>query len=352
MHFARSRSFTRLFVPIILITILVYPHPLLAQNNLPALKINSQHVYVAGISSGAAVAIQMDVAYSKVFKGAAIYAGIPYDCAQDSLETALTTCEQDTPAIDVSTLESATTTLAKSGGIDPTRNLKNQPIYLWSGMLDSIVAQGSMNNVDSYYKFFGANVFKYDNDFPAEHGWESPYGPNLCQQLGSPYVIVCDQNSDPYDSEQVFLSKWFGKLKPKNNGTLTGTLSTFNQDPYVPGGSASAISMDTTGYLFTPAACTSKHSCGLILALHGCEQSANAVGTAYVDDAGLNQWADTNQIVVMYPQAIPSTPNNGEGCWDWWGYTNSSYAQKTGPQMQTLFNMVKQVAGKSIPAGG
>lgn len=76
------------------------------------------------------------------------------------------------------------------------------------------------------------------------------------------------------------------------------------------------------------------------------------MGTDYVDDAGLNEWADTNRIVVVYPQAIPTIPDNGEGCWDWWGYTNSNYAQKNGPQMQTLFNMMKQLAGKSIPAGG
>ena len=351
MHLIRSR-WVAAFSPLIMLSVLIGSPPVLAQN-LPALQINPQRIYVAGISSGAAVAIQMDVAYSKVFKGAAIYAGIPYDCAQDSLETALTTCEQDTPAIDIAALESDTESLAKSGVIDSTNNLKSQPIYLWSGKLDTIVAQGTMNNVDSFYHYFGANVFKYDNNFPAEHGWESPYGPNACEQLGSPYLIVCDQNGAVYDSEQVFLSQWFGALKPKNNGTLSGTLSTFDQNPYVPGGSAAAISMDNTGYLFTPAACTAaKNACGLILALHGCEQSASAVGTDFVDDAGLNEWADTNRIVVVYPQAIATSPDNGEGCWDWWGYTNSNYAQKNGPQMQTLFNMMKQLAGKSIPAGG
>jgi poly(3-hydroxybutyrate) depolymerase len=31
----------------------------------------------------------------------------------------------------------------------------------------------------------------------------------------------------------------------------------------------------------------------------------------------LNEWADTNNIIVLYPQAVPSYGND-YGCWDWW----------------------------------
>jgi poly(3-hydroxybutyrate) depolymerase len=75
-------------------------------------------------------------------------------------------------------------------------------------------------------------------------------------------------------------------------------------------------------------------------------QYAQSIGTAFVNDAGINQWADTNNIIVLYPQAIPTPVTNGEGCWDWWGYLNDpNYAQKSGPQMQALYGMVKRVAG-------
>src|SRR5258708_2113872 len=47
-------------------------------------------IFVAGISSGGYMAVQMHVAFSGTFKGAAVYAGGPYYCAQDSLESALT----------------------------------------------------------------------------------------------------------------------------------------------------------------------------------------------------------------------------------------------------------------------
>jgi len=42
-------------------------------------------------------------------------------------------------------------------------------------------------------------------------------------------------------------------------------------------------------------------------------------GTTYVKNTGYNQWADTNNIVVLYPQAFNGN-NNLNGCWDWWGY--------------------------------
>ena len=44
------------------------------------------------------------------------------------------------------------------------------------------------------------------------------------------------------------------------------------------------------------------------------------------DQAGYNEWADTNGIVVLYPQLDPTEIlDNPEGCWDWWGYTGLNF---------------------------
>lgn len=338
------------------VILMMAPVPCSAQQ-LGTYSIPANKIFVAGISSGGYMAVQMHVAFSRTFKGAAVYAGGPYYCAQDSLTTALTTCLDNVPAVDVSMLESTTTAWAKQRLIDPVSNLKGQPVYLWSGIADTTVVQALMNSLETYYSHFGASVFQYDNNFYAEHGWESPNGPLTCQEDATPYVIQCvnaDRNPPAagaalaavYDSEQVWLTRFFGALKPKNLGTLTGSVIPFDQNQFAPGGNAAAISMDNTGYAFVPAACAHGKSCGLVLALHGCLQYAQSVGTAFVDDAGINQWADTNKIIVLYPQAIPTAITNGEGCWDWWGYLNDpSYAQKSGPQMQALHSMVARAAG-------
>ncbi|HLX36394.1 MAG TPA: PHB depolymerase family esterase, partial [Candidatus Binataceae bacterium] len=163
--------------------------------------------------------------------------------------------------------------------------------------------------------------------------------------------ILCDDSnrrggggSTPYDSEQVWMSEFFGTLKPKNTGALSGSIIPFDQNEFAPNDDASAIDMDTTGYAFVPHQCSSGKTCGLILALHGCNQYYGAVGSDFIDEAGINEWADTNDIVVLYPQTIMSTANP-EGCWDWWGYLNdANYAQKSGPQMQALYLMVNRAS--------
>ena len=99
--------------------------------SLPSYRIAANKVVVAGIPSGGAMAVQMSVAYSRLFKGTAIYAGIPYYCAQGSEATALTTCEEDAPPIDLASLESITREYAAQGLIDPLRYLQAQHVYLW-----------------------------------------------------------------------------------------------------------------------------------------------------------------------------------------------------------------------------
>lgn len=325
---------------------------------LSTYSIQSNRTFVAGISSGGAMAVQLQVAYSRTFRGAAIYAGLPYYCARDN-PGGVATCSLATPAIDVTALVRVTKSWAHRGLIDPVQNLQGQPIYLWSGLLDTVVNQAAMNALQSYYEDLGANVFRYDRDFAAGHGWESPYGPIQCGFASSPFVNVCyDLNEVPpplewfpqvYDSEKVWLSQLFGPLKPKNNETLKGSVLPFDQNEFATGVAAN-ISMADTGYVFVPKNCANGGACGLVVALHGCYQNYGAIGPAFINDSGINQWADTNNIVVLYPQTIASSNNLGTGCWDWWGYLNDSdYAQRSGPQMKALYNMVLRVFGHSGP---
>lgn len=321
---------------------------------LPTFRIKPNKIFVAGISSGGAMAVQMSVAYSRLFKGAAVYAGIPYQCAQDSEATALTTCEEDEPAIDLAPLETITRNYAKQHLIDPLSFLRQQRVYLWSGIIDVTVRQPVMDLLDTYYKDFHAHIFQYDNTFNAAHGWESPYGPNPCDVEDSPFIVLCHDSdrtggngSQVYDSEQVWLSEFFGKLNPKNDGTLAGTVAPFDQNEFSSDGAAADIGMDTTGYAFIPADCAAGKRCGLVLALHGCNQYHGEIGSQFIDDSGINQWADTNRIVVVYPQTIEMA-SNPAGCWDWWGYLNHpDYAQKSGPQMRALYRMVNRASGRT-----
>jgi poly(3-hydroxybutyrate) depolymerase len=120
----------------------------------------------------------------------------------------------------------------------------------------------------------------------------------------SPYVIRCDDTDQhrPYDSEQVWLIHFLGTLKPKNVGTLSGSLLSFGQDQFAPRNDAAGISMARTGYIFVPQTCSSGARCRLVLALHGCAQNSAAIGKTFINEAGINQWADRNDVVVLYPR--------------------------------------------------
>jgi poly(3-hydroxybutyrate) depolymerase len=289
---------------------------------------------VAGISSGGFMAVQLQVAFSATFHYAAIYAGGPYYCAQNSLSTAQTTCQYAT-ASSLSASESYLDSQSAAGTIDPKSNLNGQKAYLWSGTSDYTVYPKTMNDLNSEYQHYGVAT-TYDNTYAAGHGWESLDGEVACGTTASPYMINCNG----YDSQRTWLTSFFGSVNARNTGTPTGTLINFDQTPY--GGGANDL--DTNGYIYVPNTCAGGTQCRLIVALDGCVQTQANIGTKFITEAGLNKYADTNNLLVLYPyQVSSSTPNNPNGCWDWWGFEGSNYALKTGPQMAAIKKMVDQV---------
>ncbi|RZJ15776.1 MAG: hypothetical protein EON50_00250, partial [Acidovorax sp.] len=89
----------------------------------------------------------------------------------------------------------------------------------------------------------------------------------------------------------------------------------------------------------------------LHVVLHGCKQNISDVQQQYVRNTGYNRWAETNNIVMLYPQTSTAATNS---CFDWWGYDNANYAKKSGPQMVAIKAMVDQVSsggGTNPPVG-
>ncbi|MEH0841251.1 PHB depolymerase family esterase [Micromonospora sp. CPCC 205711] len=190
-----------------------------------------------------------------------------------------------------------------------------------------------------YYQDFGASV-RYDSAGAAGHAWVTPYGTVGCTATASPYLNDC--GTDP---QGAFLGKLLGSVSPPNTGPLGGTLIRFSQNTFATNGWANGLSMDSAGFAYVPSACAAGQTCRLLVALHGCAQGYAKIGTAFVDRANLNQYADTNRLIVLYPQAI-ATGANPNGCWDWWGYLGATnYPIKGGYQVETIMNMVRRLDG-------
>ena len=88
--------------------------------------------------------------------------------------------------------------------------------------------------------------------------------------------------------------------------------------------------------------CATGKPCGLLVAFHGCKQNVDAVGEAFVRDAGFNRWADVYHVAILYPQTRASfAPLNPQACWDWWGYSGANYDTRQGVQLRWVVNAVK-----------
>jgi poly(3-hydroxybutyrate) depolymerase len=299
---------------------------------------------VAGMSAGGAMAVQLHVAHSATFsRGAAVIAGVPYDCARGSAIRATTRCMRAVPvAPDEGRSIRVTELRARSGDIDPTVGLARSRVYLFSGTRDAVVRRPVMDALHRYYRRYllPANIL-YDSDVAASHAWVSPASDRACDADGEPYVNNCG-----VDVPGRLLAWLFGGLAPKTEpASMRGQLLEFDQQEFAPGRTPAQHALDDTGWVFVPRQCAAGDACRLLVALHGCRQGRHQVGDAFVRQAGLNEWADANGIVVLYPQATV-TSANPNGCWDWWGYGDARYALKSGVQVRALKAMADRLAGR------
>ena len=129
-----------------------------------------------------------------------------------------------------------------------------------------------------------------------------------------------------------------------------GELLAFDQREFTRPASPASYSLAETGYVYLPAPCAAREPCRVHVALHGCKQNYDAIGDRYIRHAGYNEWADTNHLIILYPQTIAGdpltnfgTPFNPYGCWDWWGYTDFNYAVKAGPQITAIKAMLDRL---------
>lgn len=166
-----------------------------------------------------------------------------------------------------------------------------------------------------------------------------------CATTASPFIGTCG-----YDGAGVALTHIYGPLAPRATPTtLSGSFVAIPQGKFVD--SPAAHSLADTAYAYVPRACASGERCKVHVAFHGCKQSVSAVGDAFYKHTGYNEWADTNHIVVLYPQTIAKQSGNANGCWDWFGYDSADYAKKTGPQMRMVKAMIDVLASGAIAGG-
>jgi poly(3-hydroxybutyrate) depolymerase len=322
---------------------------------LPPYGANLSETSVSGLSSGAAMALQFHVAHSGIVKGAGIIAGVPYDCAEQSTNQATNNCmkpDAGHPVPDPAHLTNITDSLARSGAIDDVANLNDARVWLFSGRKDEVVHPVVMDAARDYYAFYvPPDRIVYRNDIGAGHAMVTEdYGDTQCGVNKAPFIVDCD-----FDAAKALLEQIYGPLNPPS-AQPAGKYVEFDQKEFLPDGNPYNHSLSDVGYAYVPHVCALE-TCRVHVALHGCKQQAAEVGDAFYKNAGYNRWADTNHIIVVYPQTISRwgwgwpfyTLNfvlNPNACWDWWGYDNAEHHTKKGPQIAAIRAIVDRLATK------
>ena len=322
---------------------------------LPQLNIDATQTSVSGLSSGGFMANQLGYAYSATFKGVGVFAGGPYMCAGHSNYTA---CMYNA-SISSSMLNTMQADLNNWSGtaIDNKANVAAQKIYLFVGNSDYTVGVNPMNGVQTQYTANGVSAANLDyvkrdstaHVFPTDF---DSSGNNACSSSASPYISNCG-----YDGAKAALTKFYGTLNARNNAPAASNYIEFDQTAFT-----SNVGMAATGWVYVPAACAAGETCKVHVALHGCVQNYATVGDKFVKNTGYTRWADTNHIVVLFPQTKVDNSShatsasgslaNANGCWDWIGWYGSNFAQKAGTQAAAIKAMVDRLSSGSGGGGG
>ena len=306
---------------------------------LPSFTVDLAQTSVSGLSSGAYMAGQFHVAFSETVIGAGIVAGGPYGCAEGQLATALNRCMQthSGPPEPVHLLQRAEE-FAQQGAIDPLAGLAGDRVYVFSGSEDPTVTPAVVDQAVAFYRaagVAGADI-AYVDDLAAGHAFVTENHGSACPTSAPPYINDCD-----YDQAGALLAHIYRELNPPS-AAPEGAMIAFDQSAFL--ADPTAHGLGGTGHAYVPSSCAQGATCRVHIAFHGCQQTDALIGDRFRTETGYNRWADTNEVIVLYPQAH-RTPVNPNACWDWWGYDDAGYATRNGRQMAAVRAMLDRLAG-------
>lgn len=326
------------------------PVPALASGDLPKLGADISQSSVSGLSSGAFMAGQLSVAHSDSIVGAGIVAGGPFGCAESAGARLMPFWPTAMPQNAIQATESCMKTtlgepdpealvarakeLAEDEEIDPLSKLSSQKIYLYSGSRDDTVSRPVVKAARDFYELAGVPESNIDYvEGNGGHAFITEDHGGACGLSKPPYVSDCN-----YDQANAILKWIYGTISPPANAAH-GTFLVFDQSDFVSPGQGLA----DEGVVYIPPSCKKAPGCRIHVALHGCKQSRARVGGTFIEKTGYAQLADTNRLIILFPQIAASTVNPN-GCWDWWGYTDLDYLTKEAPQISALWKMVERLA--------
>jgi poly(3-hydroxybutyrate) depolymerase len=329
----------------IIACVLAWPAAL--AQTLPRLQADADPLTVSGLSSGGFMAVQLAVAHSKRFRGVGVFAGGPYYCVGLNPLRAEGVCTHGTPTGAEAVREARR--LAAIGLIDSPENLRQMRAWLLAGGADKTVVVPVVEAARDFFAEFNPGGVQFRVDPALGHGMPTAGHGVACEASAPPFLNNCGAAA---------AAQMLASLVPDATARSgpAGRLEPFEQSEFVPWWRRTwgLASLDSRGFAYIPPQCRQQTRCRIHVALHGCRQGVSLIGEEFARNAGYNEWADRHDTVILYPQARPSKPTtmtwwlpyNPRGCWDWWGYTGTDYAVKSGVQIAAIMAMVDRLAAK------
>ncbi|OOV86149.1 extracellular catalytic domain type 2 short-chain-length polyhydroxyalkanoate depolymerase [Oceanospirillum linum] len=309
-------------------------------NQLPYLaSLNHASITVSGFSSGGYMANQLHLAHPEKIEGAAIFSAGPWGCAIKGLSHAMMSCMKTTlPMISQQERMTMLQKASRSGTIGDPALLVDDPVYIFMGQSDAVVAPAVTESLITFYQMLVASYNLRITALPeAGHGFPTLQTDAECGSPSGHHLQNCH-----FDGAGEAFSTLYGQLEPPAETNLKSDVMEFGQLEFFDG-----RGMLDRGYLYIPEACRDDNNrCQLHIALHGCDQSAEVAEDHFIRNSGFNRWAETNNIVVLYPQAKKSLPNP-KGCWDWWGYESEPFFSRKNQQVSAIIRMADRLTGQT-----
>jgi hypothetical protein len=323
--------------------------------------------------------VQLHLAHSASFAGAGIIAGGPFRCSETfraaDLLTTEDSCIENSMYICMNPLIPQTSPnaqrlaelaheTARAGKIDAVSNLSDDRLYIFTGSQDDVVDSDVVARTRKFYELLGVNPanISYVDNLPAGHSiiTDNPEDSWLAANQ-PPYI-----NNGGFMQSHDILRHIYDDIEPPAEH-LSGHLLRFEQAEFF-NGDKDRASMSQFGYVYIP----SNVAAGRVkeprvhIALHGCKQGYNYTdyvngradianqppyGNRYFTTTGYNHIAESNDIIVLYPQAEGTdnaTIQNPDGCWDWWGYTSRNpqapdYYSREAVQIKAIHAMLDRL---------
>lgn len=320
--------------------------------DMPRLGLEQGDASVIGVSSGGYMATQLAVAWPERFQGLAVLGAGPWSCAQGTLRRALGQCmttRLGPPSLDE--LEQRLADYREHERVGSAEALAELRAFVWHGDADETVAPAlgaALAEQLAGWLAAPETQLRFMTSDNVGHGW--PIGHRAsplpatelgdCRQGGGTHLLGCGKD---LTGEAM---AWLHDTPPDTDEAAEAVpasddLIRFDQSDFAVKG------LDSEGYLFVPEACD-EGGCGLTVALHGCGMGAEQIGETFVRHSGLNEWAAAHDRVVLYPQAETSLANP-QGCWDWWGFAESTWQMdplhdtREGTQIRALMAMMDRL---------